>query len=58
LAPVNYTDQATTACQRSKFQLWQIEGVAWSAQQIPIAVNFGFLYRNFKKKKLCVYIHQ
>jgi hypothetical protein len=39
----NYTERATAACRRSLWQLWRIEGVAWSAQRIPMAVNFGFL---------------
>jgi hypothetical protein len=37
--PANYTDRATAACPR-------IEGVALSAQRIPMAVNFGFLDRS------------
>jgi hypothetical protein len=47
----NYTDRATAACRRSmyvrmcKCQLFRIEGVAWSAQRIPTAVNLGFLDR-------------
>jgi hypothetical protein len=39
----NYTDRATAACWRSWCQLLRIEGVAWSEQQIPTAVNLGFL---------------
>jgi hypothetical protein len=27
-------------------QLLRIEGVAWSAQRIPMAINFGFLDRS------------
>jgi hypothetical protein len=34
----NYTDRASSACRRSKCQLFCIEGVAWSAQRIPISV--------------------
>jgi hypothetical protein len=34
----NYTDRSTTACRRSDYQLLQIEGVTWSAWQIPTAV--------------------
>jgi hypothetical protein len=34
----NYTDRATAASQRSWCQLLRIEGVAWSAQRIPMAV--------------------
>jgi hypothetical protein len=39
----NYTDRATTVYRRSLVPLLQIDGVAWSAQRIPMAVNFGFL---------------
>jgi hypothetical protein len=39
----NYTDRATAACRRSSCQLFRIEGVAWSAQRIPTAVNLEFL---------------
>jgi hypothetical protein len=39
----NYTDRATATCRRSWCQLLRIEGVAWSAQRIPTAVNLGFL---------------
>jgi hypothetical protein len=39
----NYTDRATSACRRSYCQLLRIEGVTWSAQRIPSAVNLGFL---------------
>jgi hypothetical protein len=42
----NYTDRGTAACRRSLCQLLQIEGVAWSEQQIPMAVNLGFLDRS------------
>jgi hypothetical protein len=42
----NYTDRATTACRPSLCQLLRIEGVAWSAQRIPTAVNIGFLDRS------------
>jgi hypothetical protein len=41
----NYTDRATAACRRSQCQLLRVEGVAWSAQRIPTAVNLGFLAR-------------
>jgi hypothetical protein len=41
----NYTDRATVACRRSYCQLFQIEGVAWSAQRIP-GRYFGFLDRS------------
>jgi hypothetical protein len=39
----NYTGRATAACRRSCCQLLRIEGVAWSAQRIPTAVNLGLL---------------
>jgi hypothetical protein len=39
----NYTDRSTAACRRSYCQLLRIEGVTWSAQRIPTAVNLGFL---------------
>jgi hypothetical protein len=42
----NYTDRATADYQLSKCQLLRIEGVAWSAQRIPTAVNLGFLDRS------------
>jgi hypothetical protein len=42
----NYTDRATAACRRILCQLLRIEGVAWSAQRIPTAVNLGFLDRS------------
>jgi hypothetical protein len=32
-------------CRRSRQPLW-VEGVAWSAQRIPTAVNLGFLDRS------------
>jgi hypothetical protein len=37
-----------------------MEGVAWSAQRIPTAVNFGFLDRNryFPFKQLLNYPHE
>jgi hypothetical protein len=41
----SYTDRATAACRRSYCQLLRIEGVAWSAQRIPMAVNLSFLDR-------------
>jgi hypothetical protein len=42
----NYTDRATAACRRSEYQLLRIECVAWSAQQIPPAVNSVSVARN------------
>jgi hypothetical protein len=39
----NYTNRATAACRRSYCQLLWTKGVTWSAQRIPMAVNFGFL---------------
>jgi hypothetical protein len=39
----NYTDRATAVCRRSAN--FSVEGVAWSAQRIPTAINFGFLDR-------------
>jgi hypothetical protein len=42
----NYTDRATAACRRSWCQLLRIEGVVWSAQWIPTAVNLGYLDRS------------
>jgi hypothetical protein len=39
----NYTDRATAPCWRSYCGLLRIEGVAWSAQRIPTAVNLNFL---------------
>jgi hypothetical protein len=41
----NYTDRATAAFRRSWCQLLRLEGVAWSAQRNPTAVNLGFLDR-------------
>jgi hypothetical protein len=41
----NYTDRATAACRRSRQPL-RVEGVAWSAQRIPMAVILGFVDRN------------
>jgi hypothetical protein len=41
----NYTDRATATCRRSRQPL-RVEGVAWSAQRIPTAVNLGFLDRS------------
>jgi hypothetical protein len=38
----NYTDRATAACR----QLLRIEGLAWLAQRIPMAVNIGVLDRS------------
>jgi hypothetical protein len=40
---LNYTDRATAAYRRSLCQLLRFVGAAWSAQQIPTAVNLGFL---------------
>jgi hypothetical protein len=42
----NYTDRATATCGRSCANFLRIEGVAWSVQRIPTAVNLGFLDRN------------
>jgi hypothetical protein len=42
----NYTDWATAACRRSYCQLLRVDGVVWSAQRIPTAVNLGFLDRS------------
>jgi hypothetical protein len=39
----NYTDRVATACRRNSCQLLRLEGVTWSAQRIPTAVNLGFL---------------
>jgi hypothetical protein len=39
----NYTDRATAENRRRLCQLSRIEGVTWSAQRIPTAVNLGFL---------------
>jgi hypothetical protein len=41
----NYIDRETAACRRSWCQLQWTEGVAWSAQRIPTADNFGLLDR-------------
>jgi hypothetical protein len=38
-----YTYRATAACRRRQCQLLRIEGVAWSAQRIPTAVNLDLL---------------
>ncbi|PNF23390.1 hypothetical protein B7P43_G12944 [Cryptotermes secundus] len=43
---VNNTGRATAACRRSYCQLSRIEGVAWSAQRFPAAVNLTFLDRS------------
>jgi hypothetical protein len=40
----NYTDRATATCRPSYCQILPVEGVAWSAQRIPTAVNLGSLY--------------
>jgi hypothetical protein len=42
----NYTDRATAACLRSSCQLLRTEGVVWSRQRIPTAVNLCFLDRS------------
>jgi hypothetical protein len=42
----NYTDRATAAGRRSYCQPLRVEGVGWSAQQIPTAVNLGFIDRS------------
>jgi hypothetical protein len=42
----NYIDRAAAACQRSYCQLLRIEGVTWSAQRIPAAVNLSFQDRS------------
>jgi hypothetical protein len=39
----NYTDRATAACRRSYWPFWPIEGVAWSPERIPTAVNLNCL---------------
>jgi hypothetical protein len=49
---VKYTDRVTAACRRSKCQLLRVEGVAWSVQRIPTAVNLGGLDRS-----RCFFIH-
>jgi hypothetical protein len=40
------TGTATAACRKIYFQLLRTEGVAWSAQRIPMAVNLDFLDRS------------
>jgi hypothetical protein len=42
----NITDRATAACRRSLCLRLRVEGVAWSAQRIPTAVNLGFRDRS------------
>jgi hypothetical protein len=42
----SYTERATAACRRSYCQLLRVEDVAWLAQQIPTAINLGFLDRS------------
>jgi hypothetical protein len=42
----NYTDRATAAVGEVIAKFLRIEGVAWSAQRIPTAVNFCFLDRS------------
>jgi hypothetical protein len=42
----NYTDRAIAVCRRSWYQIWRIEGVAWSAHWIPTAVNLSSLNRS------------
>jgi hypothetical protein len=39
----NYTDLATAACRRASCQLLRVEGVAWSAPRIPMAIGLDFL---------------
>jgi hypothetical protein len=41
----NYTERATAACRRNRKPL-RVEGVVWSAQRIPTAINLGFLNRS------------
>jgi hypothetical protein len=41
----NYTDRATAAV-GEVVRLLRVEGVTWSAQRIPTAVNLGFLDRS------------
>jgi hypothetical protein len=50
----NYIDRVTVASRRSWCQLLRIDGVAWSAQRIPTAVNLGFLDPELLK----YYIHR
>jgi hypothetical protein len=38
--------RAPAACRRSWCQPLRVEGVAWSAQRIPTAVNLGFVDRD------------
>jgi hypothetical protein len=42
----NHTDLTTTETGEFSVTLLWIEGVAWSTQRIPTAVNIGFLDRN------------
>jgi hypothetical protein len=49
---VNYTDQATATCRRSLCQFLRIEGVAWSAQRIPTALNLDFLDPDFVSSRM------
>ena len=42
----NSTDRAAAAGRRSQCQLLRIEGVTWSAQRVPTAVNLCFLDRS------------
>jgi hypothetical protein len=42
----NSTDRATAACRRCWCQVFMVDGVTWSAQQISTAVNLGFLDRS------------
>jgi hypothetical protein len=56
----NYTDQATAAYWKSWCQLLQIQGVAWSVQQIPTAV-FSIFYAaaaTISSKKLLNCTHE
>jgi hypothetical protein len=41
-----YTDRVAASCWRSWCQLLRIEGVAWSVQRIPAAVNLSFQDRS------------
>jgi hypothetical protein len=39
----NHTDHSTAACRGSSWQMLRLEGVAWSVQRVPTAVNLSFL---------------
>jgi hypothetical protein len=47
----NYTDRATAAV-GEECRLLRVEGVTWSAQRIPTAVNLGFLDRRENNMQL------